>query len=87
MRSRGPVSFPKEFKDFVGSMLHKEMENRASAGDLLEHPWIKLYATGDEDEAKSSIEQWLVAVPQIQENISMSQNELDDVLDKLVSGS
>ena len=39
-------NFSAEFKDFVSQCLFKEKEKRASAGDLLEHPWIKLYASG-----------------------------------------
>jgi serine/threonine protein kinase len=80
-------NFSAEFKDFVSQCLFKEKEKRASAGDLLEHPWIKLYASGDDGEAQSAIEQWLATADSGDAGLSMSQNELDDVLDKLVSGS
>jgi len=80
-------NFSEDFIDFVKLCLYKDKDLRASAGTLLEHPWIRSN-TADDKKDRATVAEFLKTLPSHSdaEDPTMSQNELDSVLDRLVSG-
>eukprot|EP01010_Urceolus_cornutus_P004980 NODE_835_length_1298_cov_290.388311_g634_i0.p1 GENE.NODE_835_length_1298_cov_290.388311_g634_i0~~NODE_835_length_1298_cov_290.388311_g634_i0.p1 ORF type:complete len:367 (+),score=46.87 NODE_835_length_1298_cov_290.388311_g634_i0:66-1166(+) len=78
-------SYSAEFKDFVARCLQKDKDARPTSGQLLEHPWIVGNTMEDDCINQATIEKWMKSCVE-PSNPSMSQSELDSVLDKLVLG-
>ncbi|KAF4661000.1 mitogen-activated protein kinase kinase [Perkinsus olseni] len=56
------TKFSPELCDFVEKTLIKDPTARASAGDLLNAPWLKHIATGDHEAARKELAEWMSLV-------------------------